>query len=246
MAIMMSINKDTGNIGAETLDAVMNNAQEAGSGYSERQVIAHLEELLNGATDEKFAELVQQLAQVGRKPLSVASLNKGQQEKIVEILELLETLKREVSAKKEEALEKSALIKAKVHGLVSSGKVQIHHDEYMKSDESVQQYAVLLNNIIAEIQNEEGTFVKMLSGDLSRYVLVYLYESNDFGRYVEDKVGFVRKYVKNIRKDLNVSYSRYSFGFEAQLKRILHVEHFIRYETAQNGNKPEAPLAEEK
>ncbi len=186
-------------------------------------------EAADSAVSEEFTEMVKQLAEIGKKIIIAAPLQMQQRAKVDEALALLEELKKEVIAKKEEALGKSAVIKARVDDLVTSGKVQINRDEYAKSEESVQQYAGLLDNIVTEISNEEARLTEFLNPAIE-FTVVAFYESDDFVACVEEKVNIVRKYVRNIKKDLNVSFSRYSFGFEAQMKRILHVESYIRYQ----------------
>jgi len=126
-------------------------------------------------------------------------------------------------------LRQSIFIKDKVASLVTSGKVQIHQDEYKKSEESVTQYAGLLDNIMVEIDSEISYFGLFLGEELPGQVVAWMSEPDDFIAYIKEKVRFIKKYVKSIRKDLNISFSRYNFGFQAQIKRILQVEVYVRY-----------------
>lgn len=191
--------------------------------------------------DEKFQQLMRELVAAGKKIIKKDEISVAATREISDVLELLATLRVDVMAKKEEALAKSAFIKQRVQALIDSGKVHIQQEEYEKSEESVQQYAQLLDSVIAEIEGELLVFKDFLNAEIE-YAFAYLHESNNFDQFLKNRIAFVRKYVKNIRKDLNVSYSRYSFGFEAQMKRILNVENFVRYQASQEAAAHQAAI----
>lgn len=191
---------------------------------------------LSPAEYEKFLE---NLAKANKKIISVVPLTSVEVVLVEEVLLCLSDLRAEVLEKRDEALRQSQFIKDKVSTLVTSGKVQIHQDEYKKSEESVVQYAGLLDNIVTEIDSEISYFSLFLSKEIPGSIVAWMSEPDDFIAYIKEKVRFIKKYVKSIRKDLNISFSRYNFGFQAQIKRILQVESFVKYqeqlETQRNG-----------
>lgn len=178
---------------------------------------------------EEYQQFLDSLVAMNKKIIAVKPLETAEGLLVKEVIHCLSDLKSEVLQKRDEALRQSLFIKEKVNLLVNSGKVQIQQDEYRKSEESVNQYAGLLDNIVAEIDSEVNFFQLFLSESLPAQVVAWASEPDDFFAYVKEKTKFIKKYVKSIRKDLNVSFSRYNFGFQAQIKRILHVEAYIRY-----------------
>ena len=178
---------------------------------------------------EDYEKLANKLAQEGKKTITVKPLLESEKSFIADVLSCLKELKSEVLSKQHDAVGQSLFIKEKVSSLVTSGKVLIHQDEYKKSEESVTQYAGLLDNIVIEIDSECDFFNQLVSDSLPPLVIAWANEPDNFNDYVMKKVRFVKKYIKSIRKDLNISFSRYNFGFQAQFKRILHVVAYIRY-----------------
>lgn len=179
-------------------------------------------------SEEEWQVFVAGLAQNNKKVIPVVALG-THQVLVNEILQSLSHLGDEVLLKRDEAVKQSQAIKAKVGLLVESGKVHINQDEYHKSEESVIQYAGLLENIVNEITGEIAFFGLFVSDKAPRHVVVWNEDPDDFIEFIKAKVRFIKKYVKSIRKDLNISFSRYNFGFQAQIKRILQVEAYIRY-----------------
>lgn len=177
---------------------------------------------------EEWQNFVAGLAQDYKKVIPVVPLG-SDQSLISEILFSLSQLGDEVLLKRDEAVKQSQDIKAKVSALVESGKVHINQDEYQKSEESVIQYAGLLENIVNEITGEIAFFGLFSTDNAPKHVVVWNEDPDDFLEFIKAKVRFIKKYVKSIRKDLNISFSRYNFGFQAQIKRILQVEAYIRY-----------------
>lgn len=179
-------------------------------------------------SEEEWQTFVAGLAQNNKKVIPVVALGSNQL-LVNEILQSLSQLGDEVLLKRDEAVKQSQAIKAKVAQLVESGKVHINQDEYHKSEESVIQYAGLLENIVNEITGEIAFFGLFASDKSPKHVVVWKEDPEDFVEFIKAKVRFIKKYIKSIRKDLNISFSRYNFGFQAQIKRILQVEAYIRY-----------------
>lgn len=184
---------------------------------------------LKTLSTEEYQHFLDNLTKANKKIILVKPLTVGDKRLVEDVLLCLIELKNDVLQKRDEAMRQSLFIKEKVGTLVTSGKVQIHQDEYRKSEESVTQYAGLLDNIIIEIDSEINYFGLFMGNDLPGQVVAWMSEPDDFFIYIKEKVRFIKKYVKSIRKDLNISFSRYNFGFQAQIKRILQVEAYIRY-----------------
>ncbi len=178
---------------------------------------------------EEYQQFLDNLSKANKKIIKVTPLEVVEQRLVEDVLLCLSELKNEVLQKRDEAMRQSKFIKDKVESLVTSGKVQIHQDEYKKSEESVIQYAGLLDNIVHEIESEINYFSLFISEELPGQVVAWATEPDDFAFYIREKVRFIKKYAKSIRKDLNISFSRYNFGFQAQIKRILQVEAYVRY-----------------
>lgn len=183
---------------------------------------------------EEYQQFLDGLTKANKKIIKVTPLDLADSRLVEDVLLCLVELQNEVLLKRDESMRQSQFIKDKVESLVTSGKVQIHQDEYKKSEESVIQYAGLLDNIVHEIASEINYFGLFISAELPGQVVAWATEPDDFVVYIREKVRFIKKYAKSIRKDLNISFSRYNFGFQAQIKRILQVEAYVRYQEGRN------------
>lgn len=187
----------------------------------------------NPKTDEeKKAEreaFLARLEQEGKKLLTMESaLAEPLRVKIIEALTALHGLHEEVIEKKNLALEKSELIKTKVNELIKAGTVKVDQEEYERSEQSIAQYTASLDMLIQEIEHEASQLLYFLSDDANSKVIVEKSDSDNVLELIEKKIKFVKKYVKDITRDLNVSFSRYCFGFDNQLKKILYIQSYLK------------------
>ena len=200
---------------------------------------------VNQASEPKIEPLYEDAGEELRKQLEIAHkklvltepLSQQTKQKFQESLASLAALKEEILRKLDEALLRSSLIKQKVDLLLHSGKVQVNEEEYKNSEISVQHYAQLLHTIVDDIEQEMKAFSVLTADQLPQYFIITKDEPSKFVDFVEEKIKAIRKYSKNIRKDLNVSDSRYRYGFDAQMKRISYIERFV---AAQEREKTEA------
>jgi hypothetical protein len=176
---------------------------------------------------EEYQKFLVQLEQAGKKIIATKPLVAEELFLVQDLLNCLTQLQAEVLVKRDAALQHSTLIKDKVQALIASGKVRINQDEYVQSEESVNQYAGLLDNIVNEVENEMNFFRRFTANAMPTQVVAWLHEPDDFNEFIKAKVKFVKKYVKSIKKDLNVSFSRYNFGFQSQISRITYVEKYV-------------------
>ena len=178
--------------------------------------------------EEALANVAKQLDEQGLKLMPVGEVPLSFKEDSKGVMRDFESLKNEVLKKKVLAREKSLLIKSKVDYLLESGKVNVDKTEYEKSEVSVEKYTELLTHIVGEIDHETAYFQQFIAEEQPQNIVVPKDFEGDFQVFFKKKVKHARKYAKNIRKDLNVSYSRYCFGFDAQLRRISFIESYLR------------------
>jgi hypothetical protein len=200
---------------------------EQGLVGSNNQII---EPTIEPVDDTQTDELIKKLDLVHKKLLPVKPIDQELKQRFQETLGGLVVLKEEILHRLDDALTRSALIKEKVDLLLYSGKVQVDEEEYKNSETSVHHYAQLLHNIVNDIEQEIQTFSGLIADTLPSYFVVSKEESDVFTIFIEDKIKALKKYIKNIRKDLNVSDSRYRYGFDAQMKRITYIERFVAAE----------------
>ncbi len=181
-------------------------------------------------TAEEREQMMQKFMQENLKKIMVTDLDATQRAKIEEAVQALSALRDEILEKRSGALEKKNIIRDKVAFLQASGKVNINDDEFKKSDKSVDEFVTLLDKMISEVERDIAFFNSLLD-DKNRpeHILAFNFESDDFADHVANRVSGVKKYVKSAKRDLAVSYSRYCFGFDAQIRQISYVEYVLKH-----------------
>lgn len=176
------------------------------------------------AQDKKFLE---QLAERKYKLVEVGLLSEGLKNEILQIVDSLMKLRNLIVEKGQEVLTKNSSIKEKIEKLTAHGDVKINQQEYKKSEISVLHYMHLLKNISLETDKEMAYFAQFLKEDHPKLIIAKTTESDNFEKLVQSKISLAKRYVKTISKDVQVSYSRYCYGFDAQLKRIIYIEALV-------------------
>jgi len=163
-----------------------------------------------------------------RKEIIVTALPDQTREKLKEVLDALNALQQEVMFKQAQAIEKNQQIKTRVKVLVESGKVQIDQEEFTRSEASVVRYAEVLYKIIFEVERERGFVDMLLSKEPGTTFQAWKRDSDNFEEYVKGRIKLIKQYVKTVKKNVSVSFSRYCFGFDAQEQRIGYIESLVR------------------
>ncbi len=140
---------------------------------------------------------------------------------------LLITLDAEVTSKQEQALEKNGYIKGIVQQLMQDGYIQVNEQEFKRSEESVQKYVDLLNDVRNEIHQEMQRIALMQTAEEGKEFAVWKTAPDEYPVYVEQRIKQLKHYIKSVRRDLNISYSRYCFGFESQMRRIEAIQRYV-------------------
>jgi hypothetical protein len=161
------------------------------------------------------------------KQVPVGELTQDLREKLSFAVQALAELKVEIESKKTGALEKKNFIKDKIASLRDSGKVNIDENEFKKSEGSVEHFVQLLDKMMHEVDNDGAFYVSLLSDKQPETMYAFNFEPDDFQKLITRRIQSIKKYVKDAKRDLSISYSRYCFGFETQIRQITYVEHVL-------------------
>jgi hypothetical protein len=168
-------------------------------------------------------------------PLSIE--NTAQVEKA---LSLLANLSGMISEKRNQMLEKRAAIEAKLHSLPDSIREMLNTVEYAKSAASVAEFIELLDKMHEEVAHDTILYQQLLKQGYPEE-LVHASEAaagnkeamvNNFAQMIAvdlaNRVLTIRQYTKAVNRDLSISFSRYCFGFDEQLKQLDYLAYLAR------------------
>ncbi len=155
----------------------------------------------------------------------------------IQAVEQLKRLKSDVAIKKEHTMMLGMKIRDKVRSLVDTGSIKIDEDEFNRSDVSVHQYAKVLDDITAEIDRDINLYESVLQKNNGETFSVIGSQEKDFPAFIVERTRFVKKYVKDVSKDLAISFSRFCFGFQSQMKRVEYVEFIVSQKPKTNNQE---------
>lgn len=142
----------------------------------------------------------------------------------------LVSIRLDIFNKKVEIVTKQTLIKEKITLLSESKKVRIDKAEFERSEKSAHSYTQLLDGIINELSGEIAYYNVFISDDAPPIdkIPVPIQAPDKIEDYLELQMNGVKRYLKNVKRDIAISFSRYTFGFDEQLKHLTYVESYIK------------------
>jgi hypothetical protein len=180
------------------------------------------------STAEERAKATEAFMQEHTKKVAVEPLADDVKAKFQEAITALQLLKEDVLAKKASASEKNEAIKEKAAWLKATGKVNLDDNEFNRSDKSVAEYARLLDKMIAEIDQDSAFYSSLISQKPPEHITVFKFESDSFQDHIKQRLMAIKKYIKTAKRDLAISFSRYNYGFDAQLRQLEYIETVIK------------------
>ncbi len=179
----------------------------------------------------KLEEVIKKLDSVGQELIPVPKpLTQEITAKIELIVKELTTLEKEILSKKEYVTEQVNIINKKIDNLIKTKKIKLNAKEREQSEKNIQHYIKLLDGVAKEIKQEMSYFSQFLSDKPPTQIVAPKVAQNNFGTYLQEKVRWANRYAKNIKKNIAISFSRYKFSFEEQLKKLDYMQNYLKSE----------------
>lgn len=162
------------------------------------------------------------------KQLTVGEISHEIKQRTNDTIQTLQSLQKEIALRKQGTIAQGDVVKQKLEQLERSGKVNIDKREFESLEKGVKEFVSLLDKMIDEVQADINFYESLLSSTPPEKVLVLKNESDNFDEHLLKKIASAKKYVKNAKRDLIVSYSRYCFGFDVKMRQISYVEQALK------------------
>ena len=172
-------------------------------------------------------EFIAKLDKSGRKALLFEGVLEQSFKQLSLRMQDLMTLKNEVEKKKTKIEQQGKDIQKKALQLITSSSITIDEAELKKSEKSISAYLSLLDNILGEIDRELSYFVQFFSDPAPKVIVALKNEPNTANEFLVYKTKGLGKYIRSIRKDLRVSFSRYTYIFNEQMQKLAYAEHMV-------------------
>ena len=182
---------------------------------------------LDPKNDQKEKEL-KELIEKMTKELPFTGISVELEKEVRKVSTELHDLKEEIITKKEDFEKQSGMLKDRLDVLVKTGKLKIDEAEFARSQQSFEYYKKVLDSIGDEVESELYFCFGLISDNPPKTLRVAKNKSDDVNDYIKSKVDWLKKYVKKVRKDLRVGYSKYDFGLQSQLRNLDYLEAYLK------------------
>lgn len=178
------------------------------------------------------------------KNLDEAKLSQELQQQVEKALVLLADLRLMITEKREQIIKKRAGIDDKIESLPEPMREMLNTGEYARAGESVAQFVELLDKMIDEIDHDVKAYQLLLHHGYSSDFLSSAKGMDEDGDDASDgllvrgseamaevllhRITAMKRYAKVAHRDLSISYSRYSFGFDEQLKQLDYLHYLAK------------------
>ncbi|MFH1644354.1 MAG: hypothetical protein ABIA74_04230 [bacterium] len=187
--------------------------------------------------ETSLEELTEQAEKEGKKLINVKELDSETMRRLGYSLTELVKLRNEVIEKIQTLASQKETLDKKVHEVKKTGKIKFNEEDEKKSLEGVQYYMYLLQNILGEISQQLQYFALYYSDKKPEKIIVPKNESDDFGQYISNQVKSIGRYVKNVRKNLNIIFSRYQVNFKSQVNNLDYLQSYLKIIAKEEKNK---------
>ncbi len=182
-----------------------------------------------GEQEKKSEALLKEFMEKHTKEIPFTGLSSELKGQFQWVINELLGLGKEIEEKRASFLNQNEEIKKRISDLVKTGKWSVDKGEYEKSQEGVREYENLLNSVKDELEKEFSFFKDFSSENPPKNVRVLKTDSDDVNDFFADKIKNIKRYVKKVRKDLRVSYSKYDFAFQNQIHKLDYIYAYIKH-----------------
>lgn len=171
---------------------------------------------------------IQQAIDKYSKSIAVTDLPESLKAPYVHVIQLLGAFKGEISAVKTGALDRKEQVKSKIDALCATGKISYKDFDFSRTEESVGKFIQLLDKMLSEVAQDEQYHASLVASTRPATITILSVQEESFETFVTREIARLRRYVKNARRDLAISYSRFCFGFDEQIKQLAYIESILR------------------
>ncbi|MBU4269648.1 hypothetical protein KJ644_04375 [Candidatus Dependentiae bacterium] len=182
----------------------------------------------------KQEAFIKEFMEKNTKELAIPAISEGYKKEVYLIVNELDKIKREVEEKITSFVDLYKIIEKKLEELSTTGHVEIKEDDYKKSKDIFIKYENFLNQILGELLGELSFYSSLIAEKPLETIRVLKDVPDDASLYLLEKLKSTKKYIKNMLKDLRMSYSRYFVGFEEQIRKL---DYMIAYLKASHSKK---------
>jgi hypothetical protein len=232
------------NLELDNLESDKKNGKEPEDVSQDAPQVSLVNSLQDNTEKSSIEKKIEEIDPKTQKYLYIKPVGQDFKIRLKKIIEELVLMRLDIFNKKVEIVTKQTVIKEKIAILAESKKVRIDKAEFERSEKSAHSYTHLLDGIINELSGEIAYYNVFVSDDAPPIdkIPVPLQAPDRIEDYLEVQMNGIKRYLKNVKRDIAISFSRYTYGFDEQLKHLTYVESYIKSKEV----PAQAPKNEEK
>lgn len=196
-----------------------------------KTVFSELEEKgIDLKQDVEAKELALKINPKTQKLILFTPISKELKTGLLKLMEELIRLRESIFSKRERIISRLQSIMSKISKLLKIDKIKIDKTKFEEMEKSVRDYNLLLERISKEISNEISYYSIFCSEkDIPIEKIVVPIEAPDeLEAYLNVRLPTIKHYIKTVKRDLSISFSRYEFSFNEHFKRISVIESYLK------------------
>ncbi len=178
--------------------------------------------------DKKQQEAVKEFFEKNTLEIELKAVSDDLQSRVKKVFLDLNEFKLEVDSVSDKFKEKTDELKSRLVSLAKTGQIKIDKDEQEKNDKQIDAYRNFIEDVDKEVNSEVNFLTDVLSDNPPKTLRVFKGGSDDSNLVLEYKIKSIKKYVKKMRKDLRISFSKYDFSLSNQIKNLIYLEAHIK------------------
>jgi hypothetical protein len=140
---------------------------------------------------------------------------------------MLQQLEQEISVKHNELSEKTTTLREKIQQLNTLGKVKINEKDFEQLYTQCDKFLLMLDKVTKDTQQDIAFYTPFIEGNGEASISVMIFEPDDFEKFIEARIGSIKKHVKKTKLDLAVGSSRYQLGLDHQLRQFEALAQYV-------------------
>ena len=187
-----------------------------------------IEKLTQEELKQKQEQFLKEFMDKNTKELKVTSISTEFKKEVARIIPELEKTQKEIEEKKQSFVKQYKTVEDKLDILTKEGQIKLNDKDFQKSRDSFKRYEDSLNQVLGEIIADITFYSNLIGENPPQTIKVFKNSTDDAAIYLIAKLKVTQKNIKNITKDVRVSYSRYFVGLEEQVRKLDYLSSYLK------------------
>ncbi|MBD3231714.1 hypothetical protein GF322_03555 [Candidatus Dependentiae bacterium] len=177
--------------------------------------------------EKEQKEAIEKFIQTSTKEINITNIPEDIKNELQKLIFEFEKLKNEIQEKKNTCTKQLQTLQSKLEILINSGQIKLDKKHFEQTQKELNHYQMILDHVNKEIDNELKLCKDLISENPPKTIRVLKNTTDDFIQFITSKIQSLKKYLKKMKKDLQISFSKYNFGLESQKRKLEYLKTYL-------------------